>query len=158
MIKMVVVGKLKEKAYTLLMDEFIKRLKPYTKVEIIEVADMIAPQSNSLAQNEQVKQIEGERILSKIKENEYVVLLDLWGESLSSEAFAEKIQSIYSYHSSNITFVIGGSLGLSEEVVLRANFRWNLSKCTFTHQMVRVLVLEQFYRATMILNHQPYHK
>lgn len=103
-------------------------------------------------------QIEGERILAKIKENEYVILLDLWGKSLSSEAFAEKIQSIYSYHSSNVTFVIGGSLGLSEALIKRADFRWNLSECTFTHQMVRVLVLEQYYRATMILNHQPYHK
>lgn len=158
MIKLVVVGKLKEKAYTMLIDEYLKRLKPYTKVEIVEVADMIAPQSNSDAQNEQVKQIEGERILAKIKENEYVILLDLWGKSLSSEAFAEKIQSIYSYHSSNITFVIGGSLGLSEALIKRSDFRWNLSECTFTHQMVRVLVLEQFYRATMILNHQPYHK
>lgn len=158
MIKLVAVGKLKEKAYTMLIDEYLKRLKPYTKVEIIEVADMMAPQSNSDAQNEQVKQIEGERILAKIKENEYVILLDLWGKSLSSEVFAEKIQSIYSYHSSNVTFVIGGSLGLSEALIKRADFRWNLSECTFTHQMVRVLVLEQFYRATMILNHQPYHK
>ena len=119
---------------------------------------MMAPESNSDAQNEQVKKIEGERVLSKIKENEYVILLDLWGESISSEQLAAKIEKIYTYQSSNLTFVIGGSLGLSPELVKRADFRWKLSDCTFTHQMVRVLVLEQFYRATMINRHMPYHK
>ena len=84
--------------------------------------------------------------------------LDLWGESISSEQLAAKIEKIYTYQSSNLTFVIGGSLGLSPELVKRADFRWKLSDCTFTHQMVRVLVLEQFYRATMINRHMPYHK
>ena len=156
--KLITVGKLKDKALTALVDEYVKRLKPYEKVEILEVADMMAPESNSDAQNEQVKIIEGERVLSKIKENEYVILLDLWGESISSEQLAAKIEKIYTYQSSNLTFVIGGSLGLSPELVKRADFRWKLSDCTFTHQMVRVLVLEQFYRATMINRHMPYHK
>ena len=156
--KLITVGKLKDKALTALVDEYVKRLKPYEKVEILEVADMMAPESNSDAQNEQVKKIEGERVLSKIKENEYVILLDLWGESISSEQLAAKIGKIYTYQSSNLTFVIGGSLGLSPELVKRADFRWKLSDCTFTHQMVRVLVLEQFYRATMINRHMPYHK
>lgn len=156
--KLIAVGKLKDKALSALVDEYVKRLKPYEKVEILEVADMMAPESNSDAQNEQVKKIEGERVLSKIKENEYVILLDLWGESISSEQLAAKIEKIYTYHSSNLTFVIGGSLGLSPELLKRADFRWKLSECTFTHQMVRVLVLEQFYRATMINRHMPYHK
>ena len=156
--KLITVGKLKDKALTALVDEYVKRLKPYEKVEILEVADMMAPESNSDAQNEQVKKIEGERVLSKIKENEYVILLDLWGESISNEQLAAKIEKIYTYQSSNLTFVIGGSLGLSPELVKRADFRWKLSDCTFTHQMVRVLVLEQFYRATMINRHMPYHK
>ena len=156
--KLITVGKLKDKALTALVDEYVKRLKPYEKVEILEVADMMAPESNSDAQNEQVKKIEGERVLSKIKENEYVILLDLWGESISSEQLAAKIEKIYTYQSSNLTFVIGGSLGLSPELVKRADFWWKLSDCTFTHQMVRVLVLEQFYRATMINRHMPYHK
>lgn len=156
--KLITVGKLKDKALTALVDEYVKRLKPYEKVEILEVADMMAPESNSDAQNEQAKKIEGERVLSKIKENEYVILLDLWGESISSEQLAAKIEKIYTYQSSNLTFVIGGSLGLSPELVKRADFRWKLSDCTFTHQMVRVLVLEQFYRATMINRHMPYHK
>lgn len=156
--KLITVGKLKDKALVSLVDEYVKRLKPYEKVEIIEVADMMAPESNSDAQNEQVKKIEGERVLAKIKDNEFVILLDLWGESISSEHLAAKIEKIYTYNSSNLTFVIGGSLGLSPELVKRANFRWKLSDCTFTHQMVRVLVLEQFYRATMINRHMPYHK
>lgn len=156
--KLITVGKLKDKALVSLVDEYVKRLKPYEKVEIIEVADMMAPESNSDAQNEQVKKIEGERVLAKIKDNEFVILLDLWGESISSEQLAAKIEKIYTYNSSNLTFVIGGSLGLSPELVKRANFRWKLSDCTFTHQMVRVLVLEQFYRATMINRHMPYHK
>ena len=156
--KLITVGKLKDKALAALVDEYVKRLKPYEKVEILEVADMMAPESNSDAQNEQVKKIEGERVLSKIKENEYVILLDLWGESITSEQLAAKIEKIYTYQSSNLTFVIGGSLGLSPELVKRADFRWKLSDCTFTHQMVRVLVLEQFYRATMINRHMPYHK
>lgn len=156
--KLITVGKLKDKALVSLVDEYVKRLKPYEKVEIVEVADMMAPESNSDAQNEQVKKIEGERVLAKIKDNEFVILLDLWGESISSEQLAAKIEKIYTYNSSNLTFVIGGSLGLSPELVKRANFRWKLSDCTFTHQMVRVLVLEQFYRATMINRHMPYHK
>lgn len=156
--KLIAVGKLKDKALVSLVDEYVKRLKPYEKVEIVEVADMMAPESNSDAQNEQVKKIEGERVLAKIKDNEFVILLDLWGESISSEQLADKIEKIYTYNSSNLTFVIGGSLGLSPELVKRANFRWKLSDCTFTHQMVRVLVLEQFYRATMINRHMPYHK
>lgn len=156
--KLIAVGKLKDKALVSLVDEYVKRLKPYEKVEIVEVADMMAPESNSDAQNEQVKKIEGERVLAKIKDNEFVILLDLWGESISSEQLADKIEKVYTYNSSNLTFVIGGSLGLSPELVKRANFRWKLSDCTFTHQMVRVLVLEQFYRATMINRHMPYHK
>ena len=156
--KIVAVGKLKEKALVALIDEYVKRLRPYEKVEIVEVADVMAPQSNSEAENEQVKKVEGERVLAKIKENEYVILLDLWGESISSEQLAAKIEKIYTYNTSNLTFVIGGSLGLSPELVKRADFRWKLSDCTFTHQMVRVLVLEQFYRAVMINRNMPYHK
>lgn len=156
--KLIAVGKLKDKALVSLVDEYVKRLKPYEKVEIVEVADMMAPESNSDAQNEQVKKTEGERVLAKIKDNEFVILLDLWGESISSEQLADKIEKVYTYNSSNLTFVIGGSLGLSPDLVKRANFRWKLSDCTFTHQMVRVLVLEQFYRATMINRHMPYHK
>lgn len=158
MIKIVGVGRIKEKAMLTLINEYIKRLSPYTKVEIVEVADEVIPQTNSEAQNEQAKIAEGKRILAKIKDNEYVILLDLWGKSLSSEAFAEKLNKLYTYETSQLTFVIGGSLGLSNEIIQRANFRFKLSDCTFTHQMCRVLILEQLYRAEMINHHMPYHK
>ncbi|MDE6475360.1 MAG: 23S rRNA (pseudouridine(1915)-N(3))-methyltransferase RlmH [Erysipelotrichaceae bacterium] len=158
MIKLVVVGKLKEKALLMLTQEYIKRLAPYTKLEVVEVADEQAPQTNSQAQNEQVKEKEGDRILAKIREKEYVILLDLKGEMLSSEQFAETLEKIQLYQSSEITFVIGGSLGISKAVIQRANMRWKLSDLTFTHQMVRILLLEQVYRSYKIRHHEPYHK
>lgn len=158
MIKIVAVGKLKEKALRSLIEEYEKRLRPFTKLEIIEVGDEQAPQTNSDAQNELVKEKEGAKLLGKIKEQEYVILLDLWGEMLSSEAFADKINQLQIYQNSNITFVIAGSLGPSVEVVKRANYRWKLSDLTFTHQMTRVLTIEQIYRSFMIQNNSPYHK
>lgn len=158
MIKIVAVGKLKEKALVSLMNEYKKRLQPYTKLELIEVNDEQTLDSNSEAQNELVKIKEGERILSKIKDNEYVILLDLWGKMIDSVQLAKKIEEIYTYHSSNITFVIGGSLGLSKDVVNRADFRWKLSDLTFTHQMIRVILMEQIYRSYKINNNEPYHK
>ncbi len=158
MIKVVAVGKIKEKAMRSLIDEYVKRLKPFTKLEIIEVADEIAPQNNSEAQNQLVKEKEGERILSKIKEQEYVILLDLWGDMLDSEQFSKKLEHLQTYQTSNITFVIAGSLGPGKNVYERCNYRWKLSDLTFTHQMTRILVLEQIYRAYMIQNNNPYHK
>lgn len=158
MIKIVAVGKIKEKFVKAQIAEYEKRLKPFTKLEIIEVNDEVAPQSNSEAENAMVKEKEGERLLSKIKDQEFVILLDLWGEMVNSEEFAKKIEHIQTYQSSNITFVIAGSLGPGKNVLSRANWRWKLSDLTFTHQMTRVLVLEQIYRSFMILNNNPYHK
>lgn len=158
MIKIIGVGKIKEKAMNACIEEYVKRCKAFTKLEIIEVSDESIPQNNSEKQNEQAKKIEGERILSKIKDNEYVIVLDLWGETCSSEKFAKKLEEIQTYHSSNITFVIGGSLGLSPQLVQRANFRFKLSDCTFPHQLCRLLLVEQIYRSFMISNNMPYHK
>ncbi len=158
MIKIVAVGKIKEKFVKAQIAEYEKRLKPFTKLEIIEVNDEVAPQSNSEAENAMVKEKEGERLLSKIKDQEFVILLDLWGEMVNSEEFAKKIEHIQTYQSSHITFVIAGSLGPGKNVLNRANWRWKLSDLTFTHQMTRVLVLEQIYRSFMILNNNPYHK
>lgn len=158
MIKIVAVGKIKEKAVRAQIEEYEKRLRPFTKLEIIEVNDEMAPQNNSDAQNEAVKEKEGERLLSKIREQEYVILLDLWGEMLSSEKFSAKIAKLQTYTTPDITFVIAGSLGPGKNILQRANYRWKLSDLTFTHQMTRVLVLEQIYRAFMIQNHNPYHK
>ncbi len=158
MIKIIGIGKIKEKALKSLIDEYLKRLRAYTKIEVIEVNDEPALDKFSDAQNKQVLQIEGERVLKHIKEKEYVVVLDLHGKMMDSEAFAQQITSIQTYHSSDITFVIGGSLGISEELVARSNLRWKLSDLTFTHQFVRVLILEQIYRAYKINHNETYHK
>ena len=156
--KLVCVGKIKEKSLASLIQEYSKRISAYTKLEIIEVDDIMAPQTNSDAQNEQVKYKEGLSILSKIKEKDFVILLDLKGKMLTSEGLSEKIEEIQTYHGSQITFVIGGSLGLSQEVIQRSNFRWKLSDLTFPHQIARLMVLEQIYRSFKIMKNEPYHK
>ncbi len=153
MIQIICVGKLKEKATVQLVNEYVKRLQPYTKLEITEVAD----ESNQLDENK-VKQLEGERILRQIRKDSYVVLLDLRGKQLSSPQLARKIEEINTYSSSSITFVIGGSIGVSDEVVRRADYLWKLSELTFPHNLVRILLLEQIYRSYKILNNEPYHK
>lgn len=158
MIKVIGVGKIKEKALKSLINEYIKRLSAYTKIEVIEVNDEAALDKFSDAENTKVMDIEGDRVLKKIKDKEYVILLDLHGEMLSSEQLATKLNSIQTYHSSDITFVIGGSLGVSSALVKRSQLRWKLSDLTFTHQMVRVLILEQIYRAYKINNNETYHK
>ncbi|MBP3399797.1 MAG: 23S rRNA (pseudouridine(1915)-N(3))-methyltransferase RlmH [Erysipelotrichaceae bacterium] len=158
MIKLVCVGKCKEKALIQLIGEYLKRLGAYTKVEIIETEELVAPQSNSLAQNQQVIEQESEASLKKIKSGDYVILLDLHGKTMTSEKFAEKIKDVQTYKSSDITFVIGGSLGVSDALRRRSDFAWKLSDNTFPHQIVRLLVLEQVYRAFKILRNEPYHK
>ncbi|NBK96770.1 MAG: 23S rRNA (pseudouridine(1915)-N(3))-methyltransferase RlmH [Erysipelotrichia bacterium] len=158
MIKVIGIGKIKEKALQSMIDEYVKRLRAYTKIEVIEVADEPALEKFSDADNQKVMDIEGERVLKKIKDKEYVVLLDLHGIMMSSESFAQKMASIQTYQSSDITFVIGGSLGVSEALIKRSNLRLKLSDLTFTHQMVRLLVLEQIYRAYKINHNETYHK
>ena len=105
-----------------------------------------------------VKKLEGERILKAIKKDSFVVLLDLRGRMLNSVELSMKIEEINTYHSSNITFVIGGSLGVSDDVYYRADYKWKLSDLTFPHNLVRILLLEQIYRSYRILNNEPYHK
>lgn len=158
MIRIIAVGRIKEKPMQQCIQEYLKRLQPYARTEIIEVDDIAAPQNNSEAQNEQVKVREGERLLARIKPEDYVILLDLQGKMLDSSRLADKLQDVFSYHSSNIDFVIGGSLGVSPAVIQRADFRWKISDLTFPHQLVRLMITEQIYRAFRILNHEPYHK
>lgn len=158
MIKIVAVGKCKEKDLVNCIKEYQKRLQPYCKLQIIEVEEQMAPQGNSAAQNEEIKLKEGRSLLAKIKDDEYVILLDLHGNMLSSEKFADKMQEIMTYKTSNITFVIGGSLGLSKEILDRANYRWKFSDLTFTHQMCRYILIEQIYRSFKIMRNEPYHK
>lgn len=158
MIKIIACGKLKEKWMKEGIAEYIKRIRPYDKIEIIEVPDEKAPETNSAAENEQVKIVEGQRLLKNVRDDEYLILLDLAGQDIDSVALANKIQDCYNHARSKITFVIGGSLGLSSELIARADFRWRISKATFSHQLCRILVVEQIYRSFRILHNEPYHK
>lgn len=152
------VGKIKEKYLKDAISEYVKRLSRFAEVEQIEVEDEHAPESLSAAQELQVKQKEAERIIKRIKEGSYVILLDLAGEQISSEKFSAKIEDIMLSGNSHITFVIGGSLGLHQSLIDRADYRICLSKMTFPHQLARLIILEQVYRAFKIMNNETYHK
>ena len=152
------VGKIKEKFYRDAMDEYAKRLSKYCKFEVIEVADEQTPDKASPALENQIKEKEAERILGKIKENSVVCTLEILGKQLSSEAFAEWIQTTTLSGKSNICFVIGGSLGLHDSVIQRADFHLSFSKMTYPHQLMRVILSEQIYRAFRIISGEPYHK
>ena len=152
MLKLICVGKVKDASLKALIDDYQKRIQKYHKLEVIEVKD------EPIRDNEkEVLDIEASRIMSKIDKDDYVILLDLHGESLDSASFANKIDKLFVSYS-KITFVIGGSLGLGEEVRKRANYRLKLSDMTFLHQMTRLIILEQIYRCFKILNHETYHK
>ena len=152
-IKIIAVGSLKEKFLREALKEYEKRLSKFAKLEIIEVEETKI-QSKSA---ENVKKEECERLLKKIGERDFLILLDVHGEIISSEELATKLDSLVQKGISPITFVIGGTLGLSEEIRKRANFRLSISKMTFTHQMCRVILLEQIYRAFKINNNEEYH-
>ena len=138
--------------------DYLKRIQPYEKTEIIEVEDEKAPESNSDAENEKVKTTEGSKLLKQIRDTDYVVLLDLAGKEMDSVSLSKHIESVHTRGYNRIVFVIGGSLGVSRELIARADFRWKLSVNTFPHQLCRIIVLEQIYRAFRILHHEPYHK
>lgn len=157
-INIVCVGKIKEKYLKLGIDEFKKRLSKYCKLEIIELDDEKAPENLSDKEMEMIKDKEGKKILSKIKDNSYVIALAIDGKNLSSEELAETINKLGIRGVSNITFVIGGSLGLSDEVLNRADYKLSFSKMTFPHQLMRLILLEQVYRSYRINNGEPYHK
>ena len=157
-INIVCVGKIKEKYLKLGIDEFKKRLSKYCKLEIIELEDEKAPENLSDKEMLIIKEKEGKKILSKIKDNSYVIALAIDGKNLSSEELAETINKFGVRGISNITFVIGGSLGLSDEVLSRADYKLSFSKMTFPHQLMRLILLEQVYRAYRINNGEPYHK
>ena len=152
------VGKIKEKYFTDAVAEYAKRLSGYCTFEVQEVADEMTPDHASDALNEQIKEKEGKRLLSKIREDVYVITLEIGGKKLSSEEFAKKLDQVFISGKSNVTFVIGGSLGLHESVCRRADFHLSFSDMTFPHQLMRVILSEQIYRAFRIMNHEPYHK
>ena len=157
-IHIVSVGKIKEKYLKQGIAEFEKRLRPYCKLKLDEVADEQAPEQLSEKELIKVKQKEGERILQKIKHTEYVIALDIHGVNWSSEQLAKEIDKLATLGNSSIAFVIGGSNGLSEEVLKRANQKLSFSKMTFPHQLMKLILMEQVYRGFKILRNEPYHK
>ncbi|WP_061310033.1 23S rRNA (pseudouridine(1915)-N(3))-methyltransferase RlmH [Clostridium botulinum] len=157
-ISIISVGKIKEKFLKAAIDEYSKRLSKYCKLNIIEVADEKTPDNASLKEENIIKEKEGNLILKHIKDNSFVIALDLKGKSITSEEFSDLIENFRLTGNSTIAFVIGGSLGLSEQVLSRANYKLSFSKMTFPHQLFRVMLLEQVYRAFRILCGEPYHK
>lgn len=157
-IHLISVGKIKEKHFIQAIEEYAKRLSRYCKLSIIEVPDEKAPENLSDKEMDQVKKTEGENLLKNIKEGMYVIALDIKGKMLDSEAFAVHLKNLGVEGNSNIAFIIGGSLGLSEEVLKRADFRLSFSPMTFPHQLMRVILLEQIYRGFRIIKGEPYHK
>lgn len=156
MIQLIVVGKIKDKHNKAMAAEYLKRLQPYHKVVIKEVKDYTTSSKEEII-NETLEK-EGEHILKAVKDSDYVILLAIKGLEFDSVTFSEELDSIFTYKSSNIVFVIGGSMGVSQSVINRANLKWSFSKLTFPHQLFRVMVLEQIYRSFRINRNEPYHK
>ena len=157
-IKILGVGKVKEKYFKAGIAEYAKRMERYAKFEIVEVPDEKAPETLSQAEMDAVMAKEGERILAKIKDREYVYALAIKGKERSSEEFAKEINQLATYGHSDITFVIGGSLGLSPAVLKRANTQISFGRFTLPHKLMRLVLAEQIYRAFTIINGLPYHK
>lgn len=156
-IKVITVGKIKERYLQDGIKEYAKRLSRYTQLEFVELNDEKAPEKLSKKEMEIIKDKEGDKIISKL-DNDYLIVLDIKGKAYGSVEVAKKLRDIFSYESSNITFVIGGSLGLSKNVLDKANLKLSFSKMTFPHQLMKMILLEQIYRSFRIINNEPYHK
>lgn len=152
MIKIIGIGKIKDKHLETLIDDYVKKISRYHKIEVIEVKDEPIKDDDKA-----VLDLEAEHALSKIKDNEYVILLDLHGKQIDSVSFAKHLDDLF-IRNSHITFVIGGSLGLGDKLIKRANERLKLSEMTFLHGMTRLILVEQIYRSFKILNNETYHK
>lgn len=157
-IDIVAVGKVKEKFYRDAIDEFLKRLSKYAKVQCIEVTDEKTPDNASQVLIDQIKLKEAVRIIKHLKEDSFVITLEILGKKFDSEAFAEKLNTLAIQGKSHIQFVIGGSLGLHTLVLNRSDMSLSFSDMTFPHQLMRVILLEQVYRAYRIISGEPYHK
>ncbi len=157
-ISVLTVGKIKESFYKQAIEEFQKRLGRYCKLEIIEVADEKTPDCASAAEEMQIKEREGQRLLKYIREDAWVCALAISGNMMDSEELSEKIEKLGIQGISHIQFVIGGSLGLCDSVLKHADFKLSFSKMTFPHQLMRVILLEQIYRSYRIMRKEPYHK
>lgn len=157
-INIVCVGKLKEKYWRDAADEYIRRLKRYCRITVTEVKDMPSSKNASDAEMEAVRKAEGEMILGALKKQDHVITLEIKGKELDSVSLSDKIMGLGVSGISDISFVIGGSLGLSDEVCRRSDFALSFSPMTFPHQMMRVILLEQIYRSFKIINNETYHK
>ncbi|MBR5742098.1 MAG: 23S rRNA (pseudouridine(1915)-N(3))-methyltransferase RlmH [Firmicutes bacterium] len=157
-VRIVCVGKLKEAFWRDACAEYAKRLSRFCDLAVDEVKEELFPKNASAKDEETVRSEEGKRLLERIPEGSYAILLDIGGKALSSESFAEKMEELAGEGKSRLAFVIGGSLGVSEDVRRRADFRLSFSKMTFPHQLMRVVLLEQIYRTYKIRNHETYHK
>lgn len=157
-ITVVAVGKLKERYLKEGIAEYAKRLSRFCNLHIVEASDEQAPDSLSAAQEEQIKRKEAAGIMNKLKEGTFLIVLDVKGTRMTSEGFASALQNCFTSGRSNITFVIGGSLGLDSELLRKADLKLSLSDMTFPHQLTRLVLLEQLFRAFKILNGETYHK
>lgn len=157
-ISVITVGKIKEKYLKDAIGEYSKRLGKYCKLEIIEVADEKTPDMASEAVENAIRSKEGERIMKHIRDDAYVITLEIAGRQLASEQLADKINQLGIQGKSHITFIIGGSIGLGDKVLARSDCALSFSKMTFPHQLMRVILLEQIYRSYRIINGEPYHK
>ena len=157
-ITIITVGKIKEKYLKDAIAEYSKRLSKYCKLEIVEVADEKTPDNASETVENQIRAKEGERILKYVKDDAYIVTLEIKGRQVTSEELADKIDTLGIQGTSHITFIIGGSIGLGEEVLARSDYALSFSKMTFPHKLMRVILLEQIYRSYRIIHGEPYHK
>ncbi|MDR6552364.1 23S rRNA (pseudouridine(1915)-N(3))-methyltransferase RlmH [Paenibacillus qinlingensis] len=157
-IQILTVGKLKERYLVDGIAEYVKRLGPYAKISIVEVPDEKAPENMSPAEEQQVRDREGARLLAALRQDVYVVALAIDGEMWSSEQLAGSLDKLATYGRSQVAFVIGGSLGLSSELLRRADMRLSFGRMTLPHQLMRLVLVEQIYRAMRINRGEPYHK
>ena len=154
----IAVGRMKEKPYRAMADEYLKRLSRYGKFEEIELPDLPEPQNSSPAIEEQIKQKEGDAILAKIKPGDYVIALTIPGKKWDSPGLSRHLDELMARGTSSMVFIIGGSLGLSDKVIARADEQLSMSPMTFPHHLARVMLLEQLYRAMKIRSGERYHK
>ena len=156
-IKIICLGKIKEQSLANLINEYKKRISKYATLDIIELSDEPIPNNPSEKEILNIKKIEATKIKSKINTSDFVICLDQYGKSLTSEGFADKIQDITLKGFSSIAFIIGGTTGLDKELVANSNFTLSFSKLTFPHQLIRLFLTEQIFRAFKILNNERYH-
>ncbi|MGN0793808.1 MAG: 23S rRNA (pseudouridine(1915)-N(3))-methyltransferase RlmH [Aristaeellaceae bacterium] len=157
-ITLIAVGKMKEKPYRQMADEYLKRLSRYARMEEIELPDLPEPANSSPAIEVQIRDREGEAILSRIKPGDYVIAMTIPGKQWESPGLSRHMDELMNHGQSNLVFLIGGSLGLSDRVLARADEEMSMSKMTFPHQLARVMLLEQLYRAMKIRAGERYHK